>query len=143
LDEDSQQPSWFQSYQIEVVEPTNTPQPSDTPTSTPSRTPSPTPTLTLTPTPSYYQSMMDNARSDPWKAISVFLGIPAVIALILAAIWKILLPYLRWRQKIKKLESDKDNTTGAKKKAIEKELNDLKENWFNRIWVDETKDKDK
>lgn len=142
LDEDSQQPSWFQSYQVEVVEPTNTPTPSHTPTLTPSRTPSPTTTLTFTPTPSYYQSMVDNARNDPWKALSVFLGIPAVIALILASIWKILLPYLRWRQKIKNLEFDKKNATGNKKKAIEKELSDLKENWFSRIWVDGTNDKD-
>ena len=103
LDENSDSPSWIGSYQIEVLEPTSTPQPTSAPTFTATLPASPTPIPTPTPTPSFCESIIIQIRDEPMDGISWLLGGLGMIAL---GFWKLVLPNLQRKDSIKRLEAE-------------------------------------
>lgn len=103
LDENSDSPSWIGSYQIEVLEPTSTPQPTSAPTFTATLPASPTPIPTPTPTPSFCESILIQIRDEPMDGISWLLGGLGVIAL---GFWKLVLPNLQRKDSINRLEDE-------------------------------------
>ncbi len=149
LDENSKKSSWNGSYQVDVVEPTNTPEPTLTPsltptftltpipTTTPIPTLTPTPTLTFTPTatytptPTFGQSMVEGLRNDPWQVIPIILGGLAAIA---AGVWKIFLPYLKRKDLISQLETQLKTASREDRERIKAELKRLKSIRWWEFW---------
>lgn len=152
LDEESDQPSWFGSYQVEVVEPTNTPLPTATPSPRPTRTPSPIPTdtptftPTITPTLTFLQSTQNAVMEEPLQVIFYILGALAATATALwAAFWKVFPAINNRTDRILKLymalkdlpegtRKDEKKKIEEKKKEIQAQINELKSVPWWKFW---------